>query len=105
MADVSPRVFDQVDSSHVPALLLDLIQAAEHSPRAPGRRATGKTLVDVLLRLTLDMKAQFLVQVPLDGLAAKDRTQAITQVAPEFAQHDRQPISRMSETAAVSLRH
>ena len=78
--------------AHIAARFFHLLDAAELEARAAQRRLVRHALPLVLLRLALDVEAELVVELLLDGGAREQRAQTIANVAQEFSEHDDLPL-------------
>ena len=70
---VLDHCFDECDAACIAAVLRDLRHAAEVEPRAASRIGGREPRRDVLLGLALEMEAQFVGELPLDGPTPDER--------------------------------
>ena len=87
VAKVLRENVDQREAARVARVVLDAIESAEAEPRAPFGLVARNAGRDVLLDFALDVKAQLIVQLALDGGPLEERAHAKAQVAQDLAQH------------------
>ena len=100
VAQVLEQRLDEADAARVAVLLLDRLDAAELEAGAPHRLVFAQAGAAVLVRLHLEVEAELLVELVLDGAAAEERAQAVAEVA----QH-RYTSRRTRAMASVSFFH
>src|SRR5690606_36876736 len=87
IAKVLPGDLEPGDAPARAAFFLHPLDAPEGEPRLapgfPGRRARR----DQLLRLPLEVEADFLVELAIDVVGPEDRAEPVPQLAPEVAEH------------------
>jgi hypothetical protein len=102
VAEIANRFIYHVHAPRVAALFRHLIEAAEIETDSTARLLGCEPGLDILSRLLLDVKVELLVELALDGSAAKRGAKTIKQVR----QHHAPPLlmSMTRPTAAVSFR-
>src|SRR5205807_7300591 len=86
-AQISRDGLEARGPAHIAARLFHLLDAAELEARAAQRRVMRHALPLVLLSLVLDVKAELVVELLLQGGAREQRAQAIADVAQHVGEH------------------
>ena len=93
IADVGERGLDQRGAARVTALVLRAFDAAECQPREANGLVARDAVRLVSLGVALDVGAQLLVEIALDGAAVDEHAPTIAQIAPQLGQrHRRLPL-------------
>src|SRR6185312_16002641 len=80
IAQIARDGLDERRAARIAARLFHLFDAAEFEPRAAQRRLVRHAVPFVVLRLSLDVEAELRVELMLEGVARKERAQAIAKV-------------------------
>src|SRR5206468_7573499 len=88
VAQIARDRLQPCDPAHIAARFFHLLDAAELEARAAPCRLLPHTVPLILLSFALDVEAELIVELLLDGGAREERAQTIANVAQEFSEHD-----------------
>jgi hypothetical protein len=74
VTQVLNKSFDRIDASHIPALLFDLLDAAQLTQRSVSSLLRRHSARDLLFDLAFKMEAQLVAQIVLDAIALEQRS-------------------------------